>query len=60
MKNEARAEKFSRNSSINDNYIMEHVNDDIVREAFFIAGHFYTEKFIDKIIEELDSFNGLQ
>ena len=35
---------------------MEHVNDDIVREGFFIAQHFYTEKFINEIIiEQLNS-----
>jgi len=39
---------------------MEHVNDDIVREGFLIAHHFYTGKFIDEIITQLDRYNALQ
>lgn len=39
---------------------MENIKDNIAQEGFFTAQHFYTDKFIDKIIEQLDSHNALQ
>ena len=39
---------------------MKNIKNDIVQEGFFIAQHFYTDKFIDEIIEQLDSHNALQ
>ena len=39
---------------------MENIKDNIVQEGFFIAQHFYSYKFIDEIIEQLDRYNVLQ
>jgi ectoine hydroxylase-related dioxygenase (phytanoyl-CoA dioxygenase family) len=39
---------------------MKNIKNDIVQEGFFIAEHFYTDKFIDEIIEQLDRHNALQ
>jgi len=39
---------------------MKNIKDDIAQEGFFIAEHFFTDKFIDEIIEQLDRYNALQ
>ena len=39
---------------------MENIKDDIVQEGFFIAEHFFTDKFIDEIIEQLDRYDALE
>jgi ectoine hydroxylase-related dioxygenase (phytanoyl-CoA dioxygenase family) len=39
---------------------LENIKDDITQEGFFIAPHFYSDDFIDEIIEQLDRHNALQ
>lgn len=39
---------------------MDNIKDDIQQEGFSIVRHFFTEKYIDEIIEQLDRHNALQ
>jgi len=39
---------------------MENIKESIRKEGFFIAEHFYTDKFIDEMIEQLDRYGALE